>query len=283
MTAYKRDYDFAFYASVEEMMDDADRRAHFAKHLFFDADGAYTFPMSVSQAHWTGRNARTWAEFRKGASKPWAEGLEMLEALIGKLGDVQLPTPRSIKRKKSWNADDGDDVDLDRMWAGQEYWQKTSRQALSGSPIVTIVCNVSASSTYDTTSLFWKGAAAIALADILERAGYRVNVLVGDYGAAAYRGHPADSFRLATVKPPESPVDKATLANVLSGWFFRTVFFRITASPHSSIDRRIATPAPMTAEEITQETGLQNPVIFQNFFTLAQAEEHLRMALASFK
>ena len=126
-------------------------------------------------SRWMG-GLTSWKEARTVLEKGWPEGAERLRALSGKLS-VQLPQAKSIRRRLTW-AENGDEVCKDRLQAGQidRCW-RTMRRAPFVAP-QTVAIETTWGGHYGQTAeeLFWQGAAAAVLTDILEEAGYRVEL-----------------------------------------------------------------------------------------------------------
>lgn len=106
----------------------------------------------------------------------WAEGANRALALAAQLRD-SLPPPHSVKRRPVWS-DNGDDLDRDRVLSGQldTAWRRTRREAMPAQQTVGLALPWVHSSHRTPEQLFWGAAAAIALCDLLENAGYRVEL-----------------------------------------------------------------------------------------------------------
>ena len=126
-------------------------------------------------SEWMG-GLKNWKEAVAVLDNGWPEGAERLRSLAGKLS-AQLPPANSIRRKLTW-ADDGDEICKDRLQSGQidQCW-RTMRRSPFVSP-QTVAIETAWGGHYGQTAeeLFWQGAAAAVMTDILEEAGYRVEV-----------------------------------------------------------------------------------------------------------
>jgi hypothetical protein len=126
-------------------------------------------------SEWMG-GLRNWQEAAAILETGWPEGAERLQVLTGKLS-AQLPPAKSIRRRLAW-ADDGDEICRDRLQSGQlEQCWRTMRRAPFVAP-QTVAIETTWGGHYSQTAeeLFWQGAAAAVLTDILKDAGYRVEV-----------------------------------------------------------------------------------------------------------
>lgn len=155
----------------------------------------------------------------------WAEGMEVLENMRRDLASVAMPAPKSRRRTLRWDDANGDEVDFDRLRSGQNFWRATQRQFVAGTATRTIVVQLGALGCIAADDMLWRGAAAIALAEAMEAAGYRVelwgSVTVDDRFIS---GKPHE-FTAVPLKTAADPLDPSTLVNVCSGWFYRTIFW----------------------------------------------------------
>jgi hypothetical protein len=124
---------------------------------------------------WMG-GLHSWKEAAAVLEKGWPEGAERLRALTGKLA-AQLPQAKSIRRRLTW-AENGDEVCRDRLQAGQidQCWRTMRRVPWAAPQTVAIETTFGGHFRQTPEELFWQGAAAAVLTDILEEAGYRVEV-----------------------------------------------------------------------------------------------------------
>lgn len=109
----------------------------------------------------------------------WPEGLEALTRLTEGLEDL-VPPPQSRRRARAW-ADDGDEVSLDRVFAGESEFFRTTRRAVrAGLTRLCIVAEWGVNGNATQQDLYWTGAAMTLLASLLEPAGYATDLsLVG--------------------------------------------------------------------------------------------------------
>ena len=99
-----------------------------------------------------------------------------------------------------------------------------ARQRVTGSPIVSILVNVTASCYRQASDILWRGAVGVVLTDLLERAGYRVEFWGAQYCLPAYVDR-TGCFQAVCLKRADQPLDLPTLVNGTSGWFYRTIYF----------------------------------------------------------
>lgn len=126
-------------------------------------------------SEWMG-GLHSWKEATDILGNGWPEGAERLRALAGKLS-TQLPQAKSIRRKVSW-LEEGDEICRDRLQAGQieQCWRTMRRSPFVAPQTVAIETTWGGHYQQTVEELFWQGAAAAVLTDILEEAGYRVEL-----------------------------------------------------------------------------------------------------------
>jgi len=148
---------------------EAARKAHLASSA----------EMFNGEAKWFG-GIRSVAEGKAIFEHGWPEGSNRLKVLAERLA-AKIPPAKSVRRKLRW-ADDGDEVSRDRLNGGHvdSCWRTTRRELAQGPEVVTIETNWGGDWTVTADQLFSQGAAAAGLTDLLESAGYRVEVYVTD-------------------------------------------------------------------------------------------------------
>jgi len=148
---------------------------------------------SPVSTEWEGMDTElTFPEVCKFLQSEWNEGASKIEESMESL---EAPVTRDIRRRGRW-AEDGTDISVDRYLSGDtdRMYRTSRRQSLPGFTRVRIVVDLGSScgacdnivctvEPVDPESLFWRGAAAAALAESLEAAGYSVEIIAG----AAFR------------------------------------------------------------------------------------------------
>lgn len=159
-------------------------------------------------------------ELRQLVDSPWKKGLDIIERFRDQLKNAINIEVKSHQRKVRFNEDDGDEVDLDRLRCGQLYWRESRREEATGPTELTVFFDCGGNCRRANEEFMWRGAAALAIVDILESRGYRVE-LWQVKGVTADNG---DRFVSGTcLKRTSDPCDQSSLAMAISGWFFRTV------------------------------------------------------------
>ena len=169
-------------------------------------------------------NHFTRSRFLKELSNPSKHLLEAVDLMRQKLlGEVAAPAAprRRIRRGQEW----GEELDTDR-WLVRDLapWERSVRES-QPRRTVTIGCNLSVSAWVEPEQLLYRGAAALALADILTSRG--VNVGIAVYYSARYVTSTVDRAVVKyTVKEPVMPLDVSAVAFAMC----EIAFFRVVGA-----------------------------------------------------
>lgn len=198
--------------------------------------GKFTYTNHVSNSSFTGRYFSSWNDLEKKFYEPWAEGLRTVKTMREGLANCDLPSPVSIKRKQTWNEDDGE-IDVNRYLNQEDnYFRRAFRKKTRGVQIVSLICRIGDNADTSSTAIFWRGAAVIAAVDILEEAGYSCEINAFWRGCGVYPTHPTEFFSCVRVKEAGTELNTDLLTNVCSAWFFRTVAFTTFHYPGKPVD-----------------------------------------------
>jgi hypothetical protein len=207
------------YESMQEMVEAADRAFQAGRRRRDDA-------ALRSSSRFIGRSFEGWADVVAKVGQYWPEGLDLVQEMLFELRNVTgQARPRSRVRRSRWSADDGDEIDVDRLRAGQDCWRQMVREEHDAPQTLCLVFSLYTSARRKSEEVLWRGAVAIILADLLEACGYRVELWAVNYCTSGYRDG-SSAFQAVRLKASESPVDIASLVNGIAGWFYRTVVFQ---------------------------------------------------------
>ena len=154
----------------------------------------------------------------------WDEGMKLFDDMELAIQAEKMPSPISRRRRGTWNEDDGDDLSFDRYRTGQAPWRTSKRRIGTGPNNVTICVDIGGNCNVNHEDLVWRGVAAVTMAKLLEKAGYRAEIWACDAGTRAYTND-RGVFQAVRLKRHNDRLDVASLVNGISGWYFRTVFF----------------------------------------------------------
>jgi hypothetical protein len=141
---------------------------------------------------------------------PSAELRSAIDRMRERLVDgVELPT--AARRRVRRGLDYGDEIDADR-WLVREpnCWERTVREP-QPRRTVTIGCNVVVSGGHKPEQLLYRGAAALALADLLTRQGCNVQIVMFKC-ASEPTSHVSQSVFRYELKAPDMPLDLSAIA-----------------------------------------------------------------------
>lgn len=177
---------------------------------------------------WTNRfnRERLLSELSNPSSKLLDAVDEMRQRLIG---DLNLPvTPR---RKVRRGLDDGDELDADGWLARDPYaWERSVREPRTRQT-VTIGCNLAVNAHHQPDQLLYRGAAALALADVLTERGLNVRIVAffATYSPSRTVDRSVVSYE---VKAADMPLDLSAVAFCLCEIAFARVIAVLGGARH---------------------------------------------------
>lgn len=170
------------------------------------------------------RKFNSWDDMKRAVKEPWEEGIKKVNTMLEELHAQNLPTPKSRKRKARWSEVDGD-IDVERVMQGEpEFMRLVKRDMAHGPTAVALLCNLDAYAGDTPETVFWRGAAATAAADLLEEQGYLCEIWMWCAGTGVYKKYP-NQFNTCCFKHAGDPIDINSLINGLSSWFCRFGLF----------------------------------------------------------
>lgn len=151
----------------------------------------------------------------------WPRGLAMLEDFAR---DMTPPAPPvNVRRRRSWG-DQGDGVDMGRVWSGDlsRAWSRTTRAASRAPRHYRVHLSPNQPSKMDAECIFWRVVAGVVLSDLLTEAGYSVEICL-TYASDSPQdsGDKANILTTCIVKPAGAPLDLAALAVAAHPLMFR--------------------------------------------------------------
>lgn len=177
------------------------------------------------QAYFVGREFTNYQQVLKAVNELWPEGMEVYDRMRRQLSNHHFTPPKSIRRRGTWSEDGGDEICLDRLRRQQPFWRTTHRDDRPGPVNVTIVTDTATFRNVSAQDILWRGAASILLTEMLEEAGYRVELWSAHHVSRAYAVKPGSFAGACLLKGPSNPLDISSLLNAVSGWFHRTIEF----------------------------------------------------------
>lgn len=183
-------------------------------------------------SNWNGRRFSSWEAFAQELGGPWVEGVKKVQDMLDELQQAKIPAPINRKRQRVWDDTTGD-VNIDRIMRGEsEFYEDVRRRQTHGPTNLALLCNLDAVCGDSAAKIFWRGAAAIAAADLLEAAGYGCEVWMWCRGYRVYPSPFPHQFTTCQLKGAGEAIDITALISGLSSWFLRIgVFGSFAASP----------------------------------------------------
>lgn len=181
--------------------------------------------MSGRSTAWTGGVATT-AEGRALFARGWQDGAARAQDLRKTL-DGLIPAG-TITRRRRVTGDDGDDIRLDAVLAGNWDHAFTRRATVrvEDPSVISLATGWIAPARIDHEDLIWSAVQAIALTDALESAGYRVEFRAVDGTTATKRAHQCLQLVDVMVKRAEDPMRADLLAAMIGhAGCYRTLGF----------------------------------------------------------
>lgn len=171
-----------------------------------------------------GRKGNGWDALRGFIKTPWPEATSVIDGLI-QIIKATLPPPESINRHKVWSDTDGE-LSIDRVMRGEsDAWQQTTRKRKVGPTQIALLCNLDYAPSIGDIGVFWRSAAAIAATDLLEAAGYTVELWMWCLGRSVYPRPYDKQFTTCCLKAAGAPVDIDLLCDTMSRWFTSKAIF----------------------------------------------------------
>ena len=228
-----------------------------------------------NSSEFVGRPISTYEEALHASNRVWTKGIELYDSLYNQLKDAIKIELKSAKRKIAFSADDGDDIDYDKLIGGeQEFWRTSKRESTDAPTTVTVMIHTTTPGRWKAEDAMWRGLAGIVIAEILEEAGHQVEI----------RSVGANDFKTKTVthcllKSVSQPLDRSSLINALSTWYHRTIrfnsLFTITGSKNSALG--IAT---LSQDDLDQITPDDNRVLISHIRTFDAEMERLEESVS---
>lgn len=229
----QHDDKFAHFDNVQDIMDmqpaDCNRR-NWAEYRATAMAGRRAWVRDVTK--WFGvsanySNAAAWHLVEQYVLNGWPEGLAKAQDFVASARQYSNPPPRVSVRRRKRRADQGDFLDMTRVYQGNldRAWETTTRtrgvQQLGTT--VTIAVDLFMVWTQHADDLFWNGATALALVDTLQASGRNVQ-LVGYVPYRDDRDGSTVKCWSVTLKDAQQPLNEELLFAVVGLAGFNRVF-----------------------------------------------------------
>lgn len=155
----------------------------------------------------------------------WAAGAQRAAAVSDGIPSDQLARPESIRRRVVWG-EEGDRFDWQKALDGDHdvAWGRSKRRRTSAPRMVSMAASFGGNCTMSAEQLFWSGAQMVVTAEMLQGAGYQVEVRGISGNRSSYGGTGVIDI---TAKAYDEPLRVDMLAAVFShAGVFRTYGFQ---------------------------------------------------------
>jgi len=203
-----------------------------------------------------GKGFTTWQDVISACRKPDMEMVKWIDNMVAKMEGLEIKEPTSIKRHIRYREDSGDEVCLDRLRGGQEYWRSSEKERSYGQQTKRIFIDMAVPAEVPTQDCQWRAVAGIVLTHILEKAGYQVELWAVSHCLKAYangEGH------LIAVKLKElgGSLDIDSLSTFTSGWCYRSIWFANKKRKDASFyKQRLGVPTYIDDSMFEEATGV---------------------------
>ena len=184
----------------------------------------YSHFMRDQYGDWYGAGCNTGEDVAKTMMAGWQEGRDRMNELRDQIGDVDL-VPVSRKRRLV-RAASGDTLDIHKVWSGNldTAWRTPRRLTRVSPNRIDLCANMICAGYEHSDVLFYRGAAAAVLSDLLEQAGFMVRLVVNFGGTTGDNAeiNKYTSCRIV-VKDHGIPFDVTSTSAVILPGFFRAL------------------------------------------------------------
>lgn len=143
----------------------------------------------------------------------WQRGADRALLMGERLAD-RMPDPMTRKRQRKYS-NEGEEFCWDRYyarWDPESSWETRYRDIRQGTgALLTIAMQWGGNGGLSAKQMYWTGAAAVALTDALEQAGYSLQVLLIDH-VTWKRPKKRKQLTVVRAKEPGEPVEISSLA-----------------------------------------------------------------------
>lgn len=196
---------------------------------------------------WFGKGGG-WPEVEPLMTKGWAEGMERMKKLAESLED-QIIIPLSDElRPRVVHRDFGDEVDMQDIYMGDydHAWSGIERVTTKVDTRFTVVVNVGASVNTSANAMYWPGAVATVLSNMLIKSRQPVRVLAASTHLKLYSASNAaglEDFSAAVeIKGFKTPIVPDAIALTALAAFFRGCMFKACYNQVYEVNRNIGYP-----------------------------------------
>jgi hypothetical protein len=212
-----------------------------------DAEGTYSLSYNKSLSHSFLNKPDNLAWFGVGGGSAgvldsFVTGNATAEAKVRGFHEsilADLPRAEGINRAIVRGAM-GDELDIHTVNRGatDKAWTSRQRRVRRGSSILRLCVDICGNSSMNASTLQWRGIAALALSEVMTKAGYSVEIVAALAVTNAVSAH--NITACTVIKPRNTPADIGLLAATIgTAGFFRVIGFCQIARAADSIGKEV--------------------------------------------
>ena len=201
------------------------------------------------------KDLKTFEDAFRAAETRWNYGTRLFNGCMKDVAKEVMPIPQDVRRRPVFSPWEGDEVDRDRLYSGQDFWRGTTKRKLCNSNTICVLVNCSSPWSRQGEEIMWRGVAGTLIADQLEDSGYRVELWACRAGTDTNYGevehNDVDVYTSTLVKDSSQPLNWPIMINTMTGWYYRTVtwvsFYHKGYKSHASLGYPVNCLAPWQA------------------------------------
>lgn len=227
---------------------------------------------------WFGKGIRDKRQLAEVCAKGWTDGLNKIYEAVGQVGGGIVPV--SLKRRIV-RGDTGDNYDIHRAMSGglDRAWDSRKRQKrVAGGAQLTIAVSIGQSAATHADAAFWRGAAAVRLADLMTEAGYQVQVVGYASTIDTFDTGTPHGLTLVEVKAASEPLDLTALATsvALAGFYRHFVLWQYHAQ------NNVVVSDHGRSERAAELVGVDINITVESIYDRASCERFIRNTVAMY-
>lgn len=192
----------------------------------------FTTNRMIKEPNWYGGLSR-FDDVTSMLTNGWPEGAERITKAAGDLARV-LPRIKDRKRRLT-RGETGDDLIIDAALQGNwdRAWTRSVRTWTDGPTSIDVYAEFGGNADRSANELFWAGASAVIISDLLEAAGYATRIIgvslnISDGSIDGRTGGTARQYAQILLKDSDEPLRRDVVAAVLChAAVFRSYGFRM--------------------------------------------------------
>jgi hypothetical protein len=174
----------------------------------------------------------------------WSKMLRDAEDIASRISEAIEP-PESLRRRRRWRDDEGDEFHPSRLLEGDSPWLEDSKFVTRGPRDIVLVPCAAFHSGIKHSVISAAAASVAAFARVLEQAHYRVAIVTAKVNVSAYESGPPNLAMAVHVKSFGDTAPEFEIVASHSPWFYRGAIFAHIGREQTDIPREgLGRPIP---------------------------------------